>query len=303
MMGILWVTFEARNPEHYRWIWKWGRASGTADAEVDTRFVPPVPVEDDTFLIAPVGADRDPGSRTVAGPLTEEDLAAIRDDEPFRAQERGAWFKLFDRLRSMESASLRDQSAGPVTFIQLYRQPKEYRAALVTLDGTLRRCEKVTAPRNDAGIESYYQTWLFPRDNPGNPIVVYTLSVPDGFPQGMEIEERVELEGFFFKRWPYAAQDMVRSAPVVLAKSLRQVSPKPEEPAAAISPVAIVAMAAAAAAVFVAIVWWRTRPTRREEPLADLFDGWKAPDSASHAAEPLRVFTGRPDRDTKADAP
>ena len=301
MIGILWVALEARNPEHYRWIWNWGRGKEAADAEVDTRFVPPVPTEDDTFVFVPAGADRDPRSQTVAGPLTEEDLAAIRDDEPFRAEERGAWFKLFDRLRNMESASLREQSAGPVTFIQLYRQPKEYRAALVTLGGTLRRSEKITAPGNDVGIESYYRTWLFPRDNPSNPIVVYTLSVPDGFPQGMEIEERVELDGFFFKRWPYAAQDMVRSAPVVLAKSLRRVIPEPEEPAPAISPVVIVAMAAAAAAVFVAMVWWRTRPTRRDEPLADLFDGWKAPDSVSDATERLRLFTGPPDPDTKAD--
>ena len=229
--------------------------------------------------------------QAVGGPLTEADLAAIRDDEPFRAGEGGAWFKLFDRLRKTDSAALSEESVGPVTFIQLYRQPKEYRAALVTLAGTLHGSEQIAAPRNELGIESYYRTWLSPRDNPTNPIVIYTLTVPEGFPQGMAIEEQVELDGFFFKRWPYAAQDTVRSAPVVLAKTLRRVTSQAETPALPMSLVTIVGTAAAAALAFVAIVWWRTRRTRRREPAADLFDGQSLASSISDGAGRLKVLT------------
>ena len=300
LLGIVWVAVEARNPRHYRWIWNWGRGEVAADVEVDTRFVSIPSTIDDTFVFPPPGEreDGDEASQAASDSVTKADLAAIRDDEPFRMSEREAWFKLFDQLRKTDSAALSQRSIGPVTFIQLYRQPKEYRAELLSLAGTLRRSEQIAAPRNDLGIESYYRTWLFPRDNPTNPIVVYTLTVPDGFPQGMTIAEQVELDGFFFKRWPYTAQDTIRSAPVVLAKSLRWVAAKPEESVPPMSPATIVGIAAAVAAALVAIVWSRTRRTRRDEPVADLFDGQRLGDSVSNESGRLRLLS---DSDTEAN--
>jgi len=290
LLGVVWIAVEARNAQHYRWIWDWGRGDATADEAVDTRLGPSVSPADDTFVFPPPGEGSGEPSQAISGPLTEADLATVCDDEPYRAGEQGAWFKLFDRLRKTDSATLSEQSIGPVTFIQLYRQPKEYRAELVTIAGTLRRSEQIGAPRNDLGIESYYRTWLFPMDNPANPIVVYNLTVPDGFPQGMTIEESVELDSFFFKRWPYAAKDTVRSAPVVLTKSLRWVVTKPTESSEPMSPASIMAIAAAVAIALVTLVWWRTRRTRPDEPISDLFEGLP-PDDATGRANPLRLLT------------
>ncbi len=302
MVAILWVAFEARDPGHYRWIWNLGRAGGGADSEVDTRFVPPGPSEDDSFVFPLPSEEREAADRTVLGGLTEADLAAVRDDEPLRAAEAPAWFKLFDRLQKADEADLRGESIGAVTFIQLFRQPKEYRGELVTLAGTLRRSEKVTARQNDAGIDSYYRTWLFPRDNPGNPIVVYVLTMPKGFPEGMAIERQVELEGYFFKRWPYAAEKTMRSAPIVLAKSLRQVSAGPKAPPRAVSPITIVAVAAAAAASFVAVVWWQTRRARRGAPVPGLFRG-QIPDDAGGDAGRLKRIAEPAESDGKEETP
>lgn len=285
LMGAVWIALEARNPQYYRWIWTWGQA-GEADETVDTRLGPSVSRPDDTFVIPAPGERRHETSETVSSPLNEADLASVRDGEPFRAGERGAWFKLFDRLRQTDSADLSRQSSGPVNFIQLYRQPAEYRGKLITLSGTLRRSEPIDAPPNDLGIDSYYMTWLFPRDNPSNPIVVYTLTVPAGFPQGMTIEEQVELDGFFFKRWPYLAQDTGRSAPVVLAKSLRWTAARPAQPAPPPSTASLVGLAALVAGVVVVVVWWQTRPKHAQQPVPNLFERQSAGESGH-----LRILT------------
>lgn len=291
LMGIVWIAVEARDPERYRWIWEWEQRDVTSDERVDTRLGPSASPADDTFVFPLPGQEFAEAGQTISGPLTEADLASVRDDEPFRAGEQGAWLKLLDQLRNTDSAQLRKQSTGVATFVQLYRQPKEYRGELITLAGTLRRSEPIAAPRNELGIESYYRTWLFPKDNPANPIVVYILTVPDGFPQGMTIEEQVELDGFFFKRWPYAAQDTVRSAPVVLAKSLRWIATKPKDPSPPMSPTTLVVIAAAVAGGLVAMVWWRTRDRRHGEPASDLFKEPPSADSTSGEASHLRIMT------------
>lgn len=272
LMTVVWIAIEARNPAHYRWIWDRGRGDATVGEEVDTRLRASFSEADDTFVFPRPGESLDEGAQAMAGPLTEADLASVRDDEPFRSGEQVAWFKLFGQLQAADASTLREESTGTATFIQLYRQPREYRGELVTLAGTLRRSEEVPATSNSLGIESYYRTWLFPRDNPSNPIVVYTLTVPDGFPEGMTLAEQVELEGYFFKRWPYAASDTVRSAPVVLAKSLRWIVPEPAEAAPPMSATTMVMLAAAMAFCVALFVWWQTRNRKHvEQPVSDLF--------------------------------
>lgn len=298
LMTILWVALEARDPQYYQWICSGSQTSETGEQSVDTRFVPTKSNPDDSFIFSEPGEGSDEPTKAVSGALTKADLDAVRDDEPFHAGEQDAWFKLFDRLHKTDSEVLAKESIGPVTFVQLFRQPREYRAELVTLSGILRRTERLTAPRNDVGIETYYRTWLFPTDNPENPIVVYTLTVPDGFPQGMTIEEPVQLEGFFFKRWPYAARDTIRSAPVALAKSLRWVAAGPQKSAPPMSPAWIVAVAAAVAVAVAAFVGWKTRRTTRDAQPARLSPDQTSSDLDSVAIAPLRLVT---DADAEED--
>jgi len=274
LCGVVWLAMEAREPERFRWILEWGRDGDSVEQQVDTRVaVEGAGAADDTFVLPPPGQPWQMADPQDEGALTEEDLAAIRDDEPFRKAEHPAWFKLFGVLQTEDQVSLDERSIGPVTFIQLYRQPKEYRGELVELRGTLRRSEPLPAPPNDHGIESYYRTWVFPDDNPSNPIVVYTLSVPDGFPSGMTLVEKVELQGFFFKRWPYVATDAIRTAPVVLASELDWIAmPEAESPAPPLSIGAMLGLATAFAALVVIVVWWRTRTVHSAEPEPAVLD-------------------------------
>lgn len=144
-------------------------------------------------------------------------LEKVRDDTVFREDDREAWFQIWMTLRSSDPASLMKSAAQPTSFSELYGQPRSFRGRLVRIRGTLHRLERVTAPANDYNIEGYWQGWLEPAGGPPSPIVVYFLQLPAGMPEGLSIDERVDLVGYFFKRWAYAAKDTVRTAPLVMA--------------------------------------------------------------------------------------
>ncbi len=215
-----------------------------------------------------------------------EELASIRDDTPSTRDEQPISLRLMDILRHTDAATLRKASLGPVTYAQLFRQPEQYRGQIVSVAGVVRRVNLIELPENEYGIRQYYQVWLWPTDNPSSPIVVYCLELPRSFPTGMETNEQVEVTGFFFKRWAYQAQDTLRTAPTILARSLQwdrrpMLATKPAETWAL--PLAI--GVAALMAIFTAwLVYVRTRLTRSTPPVRlpdfDALDGSPQPEKS-----------------------
>lgn len=156
---------------------------------------------------------------SLAEGLSKIDFAEVRDDAPFRTAEKDAWFGIWRLLRSCSSNELWRLQVIPVTFSQLYRRPRDYRGKLVEVRGRIAGVFPVGAPPNDLGIKSYFQLWLCPEQE-ADPIVVYCLAMPTGFPTGEKLAEPAVIRGVFFKRWPYQAKDGLRFAPVVLAPSI-----------------------------------------------------------------------------------
>jgi hypothetical protein len=144
-------------------------------------------------------------------------LERVRDDTVFRPADEEAWFQVWMTLRSGDMRAYRKSNARRVSFTELFGQPRSFRGRLVSFRGTIRRLQQVEAPANRYDIENYWQAWLEPEGGPASPIVVYFLRIPAGFPHGMRIHEPVEVVGYFFKRWAYAASDVVRTAPLVMA--------------------------------------------------------------------------------------
>jgi len=154
-------------------------------------------------------------------------LNTIEDNTVFRPTEKDAWFRLLEQLSRLDSAEIRKRSMGSVGFVQLFKQPHAYRGKLVTVKGTVRRGFYRDAPENLYGIAGYYMLWIQPV-SVNSPIVIYSLELPEGFPDVRameargdepELDEEVEVTGFFFKRWAYRAQDGTRLAPLLLAKT------------------------------------------------------------------------------------
>lgn len=153
----------------------------------------------------------------------------IRDDTVWRYDEKNIWFRFLEQLQALPPESLSAESVGKVSFVQLFKQPVEYRGKLVRIRGALRMAYRVPAPPNVLGIKHYTVFWLQPDGPENSPVAIYALGAPAGFPAipdrnpagaSLALSERASVTGIFFKRWAYRATDGARLAPLVLANQI-----------------------------------------------------------------------------------
>lgn len=224
-------------------------------------------------------------------------IEAIRDDTVWRAEEHPAWARLVEDLQSRAAERLRRESLGLVGYAALLRQPEAYRGKLVTVRGTAQLAYQSPAPDNVLGIHQHYVLWLRPQSGPDLPLVVYALELPASFPpvtakdgrgRGTEIDEELEVTGYFFKRWVYAAQDDLRSVPLILAATPRWLSRPPaaaENGSPSKSTTAAWLLAAVVASL--GLVMWAYRATRT---------------GSRHASGPLQIAPPLSLSETSRDA-
>ena len=209
--------------------------------------------EGETVLIEPEPEPFVPEAGALGAPASS--LAKVRDDTFFRDADMDAWEQTFVTLRETGPEGLRRAPASRVSFGELFGQPRSFRGRLVRLRGTFHRLERLEAPRNQYDIREYWQGWLELDDGPSTPIVVQCLRLPPGMPEGMSISERVEITGYFFKRYAYAAADTMRVAPLVMAlEPVRRPPPPAVTAASSLGTWAIVSMAALVGATALGIL-------------------------------------------------
>lgn len=197
-----------------------------------------------------------------------EYLESVRDDTPSRPADHDACFNLFQALNRANRDELKAASLGKASYVQLFRQPEAYRGKLVDLRGTVRRAHRLPLVKNHTGLTHNYELWLFTEDSQANPIIVYALDLPEGFPTGMKIHEPIELTGFFFKRVAYGAKGGGMTAPTVLAKTVEWKAPSPAQRTTTANESRQRLQWLMGAAVFGIILltflmWRLSRPTRR----------------------------------------
>lgn len=264
---------EVRKPRNWAWFMMLCGEENTSPAE---SVADPGPLEP-TEVAAADSSLPVPKDPTLDGifELTPEQLETIQDDTVWLREEKEAWFRLLKILRQNDEPVIEDKSEGRVTYTQLCAQSKEYRGQLVTVEGIVRRANRLPAPKNTDGFG--WRFWLFPTDNVNSPIVVYCLDLPEGFPIGMKVEADVEVTGFFFKRWAYNAWDPRReklsltTAPAMLAKNVRwhPVLLLPEEKTITINArffMTIIGVAAIVSFLIAVYIYYKTRRGRAEQP-------------------------------------
>lgn len=287
-MGTLLLMIEAGKPENWRWMWRvqsldYKQTSGstrvTERREVNTR----LPVQSNLSSSRPpdvfialrntddlVPEDVEFASSGVFPGVNIAYLETIEDDRVLRGAERQAWFHLLDILKRQELIALENASEGAVGFLQVFEQPQSYRGHLVDISGTVYSAQQVKAPANDYGIDGYVTCWIRP-SGANSPINIYVLQLPSGFPTGTDLRENVQFTGFFFKRLAYPAHDGSRTAPLLLAKTVRWTRSEPSVSGrfdTMSTPkftafVAISVFGTAAIAISVAtIVYWSSRRVR-----------------------------------------
>ncbi len=208
-----------------------------------------------------------PSVATVLSGVSEYYLGQIRDDTVFRVEEQDSWFNILDVLNRSEATAISRQSAGAVTFAQIYRQSPLYRGRVVSTSGVVRQADLYSRiTQNSAGIERYYRLTFFPADHRDTPMFVYCLSLPDRFPVASGIEEFVEVDAVFFKRWVYEGRGGLFTTPVLLAKDVRwqpRLVVREDPPAHPWLFVAIVAVAGVFSLTVSIVLYRRTKSTSR----------------------------------------
>ncbi len=193
------------------------------------------------------------------------DLNSIEDNTIHRSVEHPAWFRFLEILEHETPDQLATRSVGDISFLQLFNQPDLYRGKLVTVEGRVRLAYRVPARKNDIGVDGYYLFWIQTEDSSDAPIVAYCLDPPAGFPEvplktdknrGLELNEDVQVTGYFFKRWVYPTDQGASVAPLVLAKAPDWQPRAPEPVSDSGVPVGILTLCIVAAlAVGVALAW------------------------------------------------
>lgn len=276
LLGLALIVAEhARRPETWQFlVHGLFRDRGEQEEPIDNRLTPKEPQAPPGGILVAKGEEASQELSSPAGlgqnpPLSDAQLETVQDDSPLRRAEMEAWRRLLQVLHETEERDLRKRSEGLVSYGQLFQQSKAYRGRLVTVRGQLRRALRAGMPQNPWGQEHYYQTWLQPDDQPANPIQIYCLQLPEGFPLGMEIDESVEITGFYFKRAAYQAQDGLRTAPTLAAKTVRwrprqSLVPNPE-PLTGVPLVVLLAVVGLLGVGAAVVMYYRVRPKQRFE--------------------------------------
>ncbi len=207
LLLVLVAMEHAAQPKNWAWMWQLGNGRPALSQTPAQPARPP----DQVVEAIPV-AD------VAQWHFTADELRWIQDDTLFRPAEQPVWWAMFARLLQTPPERLRAAALRDVTALQLLGQMDYYRGKLVDVSGQLRRVNRVAAPANDLGIDSYYQAWVFQENQP---IVVYSLEVPSALIDVAGDGQSVRLIGYAFKRWPYRAAEGLISAPVVLTRRLQ----------------------------------------------------------------------------------
>ncbi len=132
-----------------------------------------------------------------------------------------------------------------------------------------------TRKLQDAGVDTLYEGWLIPQNEPrGNPVCIVFTDLPEGIEAGGRVNYWVSFAGYYFKlmRYESAERDaddpsrfVVKRAPLLLGRGVL-LRPDPEAP----SPVSWTAFSTAATASVIGMVlialgltWWYRRDDRR----------------------------------------
>lgn len=237
--------------------------------------------------------------------------ARVKDNFVLRSAETTAWYRCWEQLQSL-SLRQADEAVGPLNFVQLYSQPKEFRGRLVKVRGTVRSGYRVASRDARSGIEGYIVLSLLPSDGSNSPVVVYCRELPEGFPtigpanqagQGVILDEDVEITGYYFKRWLHRCEGGMNLSPLILGKVTawqppREVARRSAGHRLSVGIVLTATSAMALLSILIAVAVYRSScwsgigAARAEPPLGTLpsFDTRHVRGGVSHS---LREFAGQ----------
>ncbi len=138
---------------------------------------------------------------------------------------------------------------------------------IITVKGELRRLTAIPAGKNEFGIETIWEGWIFNTDSGLNPYCIRMTSIPEGIPTGQDLGSGVivKVTGYFLKRYGYPAQqDRLHVAPLVLAKNVQWYQKRPSSVPDDLGIVPYVLGFAGVLGVTISILLYRFRSSDRD---------------------------------------
>ena len=251
----------------------------------------------------PADADRyKPGSDSSESDTTDEHelklapelIEQIRDNAVgIRESERELYYYLLAKTRDVPATALEKAARPSIAFAVLMNESKDLLGEIVTVKGELRRLAAIPAGKNEFGIETIWEGWLFNADSGLNPYCIRMTSIPEGIPTGQELGSGivVKVTGYFLKRYGYPAQqDRLHVAPLVLAKNVRWFQKRASTVPDDLGIVPYVLGCASIMGVTISILLFRFRSSDREFEKKHLRRLTAAPEGAIAAISDLPTF-------------
>ena len=145
-------------------------------------------------------------------------LGYARDVDTNRIKEAANRF-LKERWKQSKSQK-RPFEKFPV-YVDIYQHPELYQGRPVIMSGHVQRTVKSNASKNDFGIETICEAWLYTEDSQSNPTVVISTNFPEGFPIGEQAIDHVTVTGYIYRMYTYDARDTRRFAPLLIAHEIK----------------------------------------------------------------------------------
>jgi hypothetical protein len=226
--------------------------------------------------------------------LAPELTDLIRDNAVgIRESERELYYYLLAKTRDVPPKALTEASRSSIAFAVLMNESKDLLGEIVTIKGELRRLAAIPAGKNEFGIETLWEGWLFNADSGLNPYCIRMTSIPEGIPTGQELGSGVvvKVTGYFLKRYGYPAQqDRLHVAPLILAKNVRWYKKRQSSVPDDMGIVPYVLGFAGFLAVTISILLFRFRSSDREFEKKHLRRLTAAPEGAIAAINDLPTF-------------
>ncbi len=145
-----------------------------------------------------------------------------------RVNEAGALYYLLAKAASIPQNIL-EQSAEPAPpFVVIMTESPQYRGQLMTVKGQLKRLTSLPVDKNSFGIKTLYEGWFFSKDSGTHPWRVLCTDLPQGIPQGANLEQMqaVQITGYYFKKYGYqSTAGKLQTAPLLIARQIRWFPP------------------------------------------------------------------------------
>lgn len=151
-------------------------------------------------------------------------IPSLKEDD----QEIEAYWQALLLASQTDARAISAAVRPDLTRADLMNRPAKNRGQVVRLAGRLVRLRKIepAAMAAQAGIPVIYEAWIISEAYGANPACALVIDLPRGIAPAETLDEPVEVDGFFFKRYRYQSAGAgpdgtpFRKAPLIIGRQL-----------------------------------------------------------------------------------